>query len=60
LTKPFVVVIPALESLAEREPSSIEQPKTVAEAIAHIREARKGVTLGGLKIRDFIHEGRKY
>jgi hypothetical protein len=27
---------------------------------ADIREVRKGVSLGGLKIRDLINEGRKY
>jgi len=44
------------------EPSRCPSPrkKTVAEAVAHIRESRKGVTLGGLKIRDLINEGRKY
>jgi putative addiction module CopG family antidote len=30
------------------------------EAAAHIRELRKGVTLGGLKMKDLIHEGHKY
>lgn len=29
-----------------------------AEAVADIRELRKGVTLGGLRIRDLINEGR--
>ena len=39
----------------------IERPTmTVAEAIAGIREARKGRTLGGLKPKDLINEGRKY
>ena len=33
---------------------------TVTAAVAHIRESRKGVTLGGLKIKDLIDEGRKY
>ena len=26
----------------------------------HIRQSRKGVTLGGLKIKDLIHEGHRY
>jgi hypothetical protein len=30
-----------------------------AEAIARIRELSKGVTLGGLKIKDLVSEGRK-
>jgi hypothetical protein len=48
----------ALEGL-KQEP---QQPKrrTPAEAAAHLREARKGVTLGGLKIKDLIEEGRRY
>lgn len=39
------------ESLRERSP---------AEVVAHIRKSRQGVTLGGLKIKDLIHEGHKY
>lgn len=34
--------------------------RTPAEAVAHLREVRKGVTLGGLKIKDLVNEGRKY
>jgi hypothetical protein len=48
----------ALESIAGQQPA--ERKKTPAEAVAHIRESRKGVTLGGLKIKDLIHEGHKY
>ncbi len=33
---------------------------TPEEAVADIRELRKGLTLGGVKIRDLINEGRKY
>jgi prevent-host-death family protein len=41
--------------------SPIGTPKmSVAEAIADIREARKGRSLGGLRPRDLINEGRKY
>jgi Arc/MetJ-type ribon-helix-helix transcriptional regulator len=57
---PEEVVARALEILAEKEPSAIERKKTPAEAIAHIRQSRKGVRLGGLKIKDLIHEGHKY
>jgi hypothetical protein len=32
--------------------------KTRAEAIAHIRQIRQGVSLGGLKIKDLVNEGR--
>jgi hypothetical protein len=30
-----------------------------AEAVADIRELRKGVTLGGLRIKELINEERK-
>jgi 5,10-methylenetetrahydrofolate reductase len=33
---------------------------SVAEAIESIRELRKGNKLGGLKIKELIHEGHKY
>jgi Arc/MetJ-type ribon-helix-helix transcriptional regulator len=55
---PEEVVERALETLAEQPPAKRE--KTPAAAVAHIRESRKGVTLGGLKIKDLIHEGHKY
>jgi Arc/MetJ-type ribon-helix-helix transcriptional regulator len=57
---PEEVVTRALETLAEKEPPTIEHKRTVAEVVEHIRESRKGVTLGGLKIKDLINEGRKY
>ena len=57
---PEEVVTRALETLAEKELPAIEQKRTVAESVAHIRESREGVTLGGLKIKDLINEGRKY
>jgi Arc/MetJ-type ribon-helix-helix transcriptional regulator len=57
---PEEVVTRALETLAEKEPPAVKRKKTSAEAIAHIRQSRKGVTLGGLKIKDLIHEGHRY
>ena len=57
---PEEVVTRALESRTEREQPGTQRKKTVAEAVAHIRESRKGVTLGGLKIKDLIHQGHKY
>jgi Arc/MetJ-type ribon-helix-helix transcriptional regulator len=54
------VVSRALETLTQSEPSEVHPRKTPAEAVAHIRQARKGITLGGLKIKDLIHEGHKY
>jgi hypothetical protein len=53
------VIARALKTLAEKQaPEPIR--KSPAEAVAHIRASRKGITLGGLKIRDLIHEGHKY
>ena len=57
-SSPEQILERALEKLAEEPPT--ERKKTPAEAVAHIRESRKGVTLGGLKIKDMIHEGHKY
>ena len=55
------VVIRALETLAGKEPAgSSTRTMTTAEAVADIRDLRKGVTLGGLRIKDLINEGRKY
>ena len=31
-----------------------------ADAAARLRELRKGVTLGGLRIRDLAHEGHRF
>jgi len=57
---PEEVVTRALETLTEKEPPQTQRKKTPAEAVADIRELRKDATLGGLKIRDLINEGRKY
>jgi Arc/MetJ-type ribon-helix-helix transcriptional regulator len=60
---PEEVVTRALETLAEAEkepPTVPTRTMTPAEAVADIRELRKGVTLGGLRIKDLINEGRKY
>jgi hypothetical protein len=59
---PEEVVERALETLAKDTEQSGRAPsgKTPSEAVADILENRKGVTLGGLKIKDLIHEGRKY
>jgi Arc/MetJ-type ribon-helix-helix transcriptional regulator len=54
------VVTRALETLTEKEPPTPHGKKTPAEAVAHIRASRKGVTLGGLKVEDLIHKGHRY
>lgn len=33
---------------------------SVGQAIGRIRALRKGNTLGGLKVKDLIHDGHKY
>jgi hypothetical protein len=57
-SSPEQILERALEKLAEEAVAA--RKKTPAEAVAHIRESRKGITLGGLKIKDMIHEGHKY
>ena len=58
---PEEVVARALETLAEKEPPAAStRTMTPAEAVADIRELRKGVNLGGLRIKDLISEGRKH
>jgi hypothetical protein len=58
---PEEVVTRALETLAEKEPLTVPaRTMTPDEAVADIRELRKGVTLGALRIKDLINEGRKY
>ena len=37
-----------------------EKQRTVEEAIQAMREFRRGRTLGGIKIKDLIEEGRRY
>jgi hypothetical protein len=58
-SSPEQILERALEKLAE-ERQWAERKRTAAEAVAHIRESRKGVTLGGLNMKDLIHEGHKY
>jgi hypothetical protein len=60
---PEEVIERALETLAQKE--SIPFPlgpatKSPAEAVADILEIQKRNRLGGLKIKDLIHEGHKY
>ena len=57
---PEEVVTRALETLAAKEPHAVSTgTMSPAEAVADIRESRKGVTLGGLRIKDLIGEGRR-
>ena len=60
---PEEVIERALETLAQKE--SMPSPnglstKSPSEAVADILEIQKRNRLGGLKIKDLIHEGHKY
>jgi Arc/MetJ-type ribon-helix-helix transcriptional regulator len=60
---PEEVIERALETLAQTESFSSRRgplPKSPAEAVADIMEIQKRNRLGGLKIKDLIHEGHKY
>jgi len=56
---PEQVVERALERLAAEQPI-LSKRMTTAEAVERIRELRRGITLGGVSIRELINEGRKY
>jgi len=51
------VIFRALQSLAP-EPESVFDKQRALAAGARIRELSKGLTLGGLTIRELIEEGR--
>jgi Arc/MetJ-type ribon-helix-helix transcriptional regulator len=60
---PEEVIERALETLAQKEGGASHpgsSTKTPAEAVSDILEIRKRNRLGGLKIKDLIHEGHKY
>jgi Arc/MetJ-type ribon-helix-helix transcriptional regulator len=52
----------ALEKVSTAEPSpgitQEERKRRARNAVVHIRELRKGLSLGGLRIKDLIEEGR--
>jgi Arc/MetJ-type ribon-helix-helix transcriptional regulator len=60
---PEEVIETALETLAQKQavpcgPDSTT--KSPAEAVADILEIQKRNRLGGLKIKDLVHEGHRY
>jgi hypothetical protein len=61
-TRGVAVKVYVEEVLARQaqQPETEAHRKSVGEVIDRILELRKGNTLGGLKVRDLIHEGRKY
>ena len=49
------------KAVAKLVPASAAHDREAARAaVARIKARRKGVTLGGIKIKDLINEGRKY
>ncbi len=46
--------------VAQLSPASGAKRMSVKEAIAKLKELRKGNTLGGITIRELIDEGRRY
>ena len=54
------VIQRALQTLYATHQTAANKVHECQEAAARIRELRKGVTLGGLKIQALIHEGHKY
>jgi Arc/MetJ-type ribon-helix-helix transcriptional regulator len=62
-SSPEEVIERALETLAQKESAGLSSgPSTMtpAEAVEDILEIQKRNRLGGLKIKDLIHEGHKY
>jgi Arc/MetJ-type ribon-helix-helix transcriptional regulator len=60
---PEEVIERALETLAQEQAIPFHlgpSTKSPAEAVADILEIQKRNRLGGLKIKDLIHEGHKY
>ena len=57
---PEEIIEQALRTLKGGKPNNRGSKKSPAEVVADILELRRGVTLGGLKIKDLIHEGHKY
>ena len=60
LGSPEQIVEMSLERLLAGSRPPTAKCMTPAEAVDRIRELRKGLTLGGLSIKDLINEGRKY
>lgn len=59
---PEEVVERALETLAQNGEHATAGSRAItpAEAAADILENRKGVTLGGIRMKDLIREGRRF
>jgi hypothetical protein len=49
-----------IEKIVEGRPIERVDRRSVSEAIERIRQLRKGNSLGGLNIKELIHEGHIY
>ena len=54
------VIQRALQTLRAIHYATPGKVQKCQETAARIRELRKGVTLGGLKVKELIHEDHKY
>ena len=46
--------------IARLVPASSENAQNLSEIVRDIRELRKGITLGKIKVQELIKEGRRY
>ncbi len=53
-----IVITRRGKPVARLVPNAAKDKEAADKAVRDIREMRKGVTLGGLKIKDLINEGR--
>jgi hypothetical protein len=49
-----------IETIVEARPTGQIRRRSAGEAIERIKALRKGNKLGGLNIKDLIHEGHQY
>jgi len=56
------LVVEAVRAFREKisQRSGLTDQQHLAEAVDHLRQLRKGVTLGGLKVKDLSHEGHRF
>ncbi|PYP87864.1 MAG: hypothetical protein DMG65_16295 [Candidatus Angelobacter sp. Gp1-AA117] len=57
------LIVQGLQALRERdsaEPTHIGKNGSPADAVAHLRVLRNGISLKGLKIKDLVHEGHRF
>jgi Arc/MetJ-type ribon-helix-helix transcriptional regulator len=56
------LIVQGVQALHEKAStqSSTRDARTAAEAVARLRVLRKGISLGGLRIKDLAHEGHRF